>query len=104
MNYINEIDIYCGLNRRDVKALEFLSAEFRHLSEELAKLVAPLAWVEPLENLKLPPAISKADFADSITRQLTQPNLPAEKRDALLDQREGHANAKPELREQKSKA
>jgi hypothetical protein len=98
MNYINEIDIYCGLNRRDATALEFLASEFRRLSEELAKLVAPLAWVEPLENLKLPPLVSRADFADSITRQLTQPNLPAEKRDALLDSGEGCVNVKPELK------
>jgi hypothetical protein len=82
MSYINEIDIYCGLNRRDSAALEFLGSEFKRLSDQLAELVAPLAWVESLENLKLPPDDEK--FADNITEQLTQPNLPAEKRDAML--------------------
>ena len=75
-NYVNEIDIYCGLTRNDLKAIEFLGDEFGKHSLALEKLVEPLRWKDRLENLKLPPTNkSEAEFTDLIARQLSSPRI-----------------------------
>lgn len=95
-SYVNEIDIYCGLNRNDLPAVEFLAEEFEKASREVAKLVAPLAWNEPLENLKLP-SDDDQYFADKIARQLTSPNLPDEQRDKILENGDEPTGEEPVL-------
>jgi hypothetical protein len=96
MNYVNELDLYCGMNRNDIATLDFLGTEFKKHADKLAGLVVPLAWVDLLENLRLPPIDkSEFDFAHQITHQLTTPNLPGETRDAMLESRDLSHGVKP---------
>jgi len=67
MNYVNEIDIYCGLKRNDLRAIEFLGDEFKQHSITLEKLVEPLAWKDRLENLRLPTTNKReAEFTETL--------------------------------------
>ncbi|MCW2282753.1 putative MPP superfamily phosphohydrolase [Rhodoblastus acidophilus] len=98
MSYMNEIDIYCGLKRNDTKALEFLGEKYAHYAAEVAKLIAPLAWTDRLETLKLPSVEKSGDeFSDQITHQLTSPNLSDETRDEVLDRKQNGDKIKPSL-------
>ncbi|MGD1015669.1 MAG: metallophosphoesterase [Roseiarcus sp.] len=96
LRYVNELDLYCGINRNDLGILDFLGGEFKLCAAKLAEMVAPLAWTDHLDGLKLPP-IDKNEFdlTGQITRQLTRPNLPGEERDELLDGPEGEQSVKP---------
>jgi predicted phosphodiesterase len=84
-NYINEIDIYCGLSRQDVGMIDFFSSEFKKLSTQLEAIVRPLAWTDRLEKLTLPVAkkTHTEEFTENITRQLTS-DMPAEERDEVV--------------------
>jgi hypothetical protein len=98
MSYVNEIDIYCGLNRNDAATLEFLGNQFLSHDKKLAAMVAPLAWADRLDHLKLPSTEGdEHEFVDGISRQLTEPNLPEEARDAALDKQMQDQNLKPSI-------
>lgn len=96
INYINEIDIYCGLSRSDGDILEALSAKYKIYADQLSDLVAPLAWDHALESLQLPRGKDEREFVDSIVRQLVAPaSTPASERDNELSAGETPVNAKP---------
>jgi hypothetical protein len=96
MNYVNELDLYCGMNRNDVATLDFLGSEFERHANRLAELVAPLAWVDRLEHLNLPPVDKgEYDFAGRMTQQLTSPNLSGEARDEMLEGGDSAHGVKP---------
>ena len=85
--FIAEVDIYCGLSRKDAAILQVFSTNFEHLSAELKGFVEPLNWTDRLEKLSLP-AAKKTDteeFTDRITRQLVS-DMPAEARDEQVSQ------------------
>jgi hypothetical protein len=84
-DYIPEIDIYCGLSRRDSAMIEFFSMEFGGFAKTLEDMVRPLAWADRLEKLTLP-IVKKTEadaFADRIASQLTS-ELPPQTRDEAI--------------------
>jgi hypothetical protein len=98
--YINEIDLYCGLSRNDLEILEFISDEYAKNAAELANIVKPLAWNEPLENLKLPVVKGKDRdaYIDSLGKQLSRTDVSTAERDAEIGRTEKPYDVRPALK------
>jgi hypothetical protein len=86
--YVNEIELYCGLSRIDVGALEYLGAEFQKFADRISKILSILACNRPLEKLELPIVENRVEFAKELSRQLLALDMPAEARDEELEQKE----------------
>ncbi len=86
LSFINEIQYYAGLERRDANLLEMISERFSQLSNEMAKKIEWQPDVNLIENFT-PPAndsIDLDDIASSFERQIAAPPMTEEERDEVL--------------------
>jgi hypothetical protein len=90
--FVNEIELYCGLSRVDLDALEFLAAEFQNDADQVSKILSFLGLDAPLEKLQLPHVDDREKFVDDISRQLLALDTTAEERDRQLEQGERSNN------------
>ncbi len=67
-SFVHEIDLYCGLSRRDVNALDTVSRNYELAFERLDKQVKSLAAAENLAGLKLPDEDNLEDFTSEFAK------------------------------------
>ncbi len=76
--FVNEIDIYFGLKRNDLRGLEKISGWYEEAKNEVLKEVSELADPETLSDLSLPTQKDMHEFMGEVSRRVLSSDSGAE--------------------------
>ncbi|RUU14383.1 hypothetical protein EOD23_01140 [Mesorhizobium sp. USDA-HM6] len=69
-DFVPELDIYFGINRKDEEALAFISGEYLRISQEIEREFGPLLSLEAAAELKLPKTKNLNEFMSALTERV----------------------------------